>query len=520
MKRFFIFFLGAFLLSLGSTVSLSGLKDNNPKMAEAQAAEASLSYDEKDGSLIFGSYPSSIDESVSAEEVLTNGLEFATNQYIYNGERYYVGYFVPDLENDDYILKTGKKGSELSDALCAYKYEPIHWHLLKPALDGSDYRVYFSATIIDTFYFDGNGNSEYRSSTLANYLNNNFFDLAFTSEEQALLSDFGGDNAPYVRIPESEYELSYIEEYSDVIPTLYAISHGLSSHIDGTYYHSPYWSDIDYGNRKTVQWVNDSQTNCLYDDPKIGALPIIKLQGSTPITSSEESSIPSSSSQGGGGGGGGSSTKNFTFRGNVPLMIVGFVFMGGGLIALVLTMKNWKAKMKLDHKFRGRPGTYVMIGIFLFVLILGVSLFVGGTSTISFGLPGTSLVGYYQGSQKVGNGDRYYLGLTSNHQVYRYHGNESTDGANPIYYPYPDVGRWESSGDKLIIHGCASWGLYDWENIDMSYTGAHGLGSMIQYEGYEGGSYQWYHSLIPFILNHGAKAMGSGVAHIDILPIV
>ena len=141
----------------------------------------------------------------------------------------------------------------------------------------------------------------------------------------------------YVTIPEYSSFINKGLKHS-FTPTDLAIMKGLSSHLIDPIENSPFWTSTVAGDRITVSWNGKTSTNCLVTDERIGFLPIIRLK--------------SDSSESSGGGGGSSSAPSspvipFNFNGNVPLMIIGFIFIIGGSIFLIVILKKWRGEIKL-----------------------------------------------------------------------------------------------------------------------------------------------------------------------------
>ena len=89
-----------------------------------------------------------------------------------------------------------------------FKYEKIKWDVLE---DNNDNYVIISNLAIDSQYYAASGNSYY-SSYIRTFLNDNFYNVAFTTEEKAIMSKYVDTNDYVVILTVNEINNYYPNE--------------------------------------------------------------------------------------------------------------------------------------------------------------------------------------------------------------------------------------------------------------------------------------------------------------------
>ena len=440
-KSLLLLFAGLVL----SSVSLGCfMKTPAPLKADASPKQLELDADKK---ITLGSFPINYDgdftEQFFSGQVDENdfievgGIDGAT-VYDHKGSNVLVkGDIQSDSSNEveaTYQLTYGYTISEAKQYPAAfYKGKELKWSLLEKSKDYYDF-------ILDTIFFrstfnDSNNNEmKYGDSKLFRILNDEFYHIAFSDEENiylSLVSEDEKENA-YITLP-SQSQIKKSEP--ECVAGDLAILSNLSAK-DG-YAHAPYWTKTSAGgDRKVVRWFDKEYTNCLLTDPKIGIRPVIRI--STKLIKGATS------------GGGGTSTPTSA---NVPL-IIGIITGVLGIGALIAFFMMWSKKLKKDPTFK-MPGWYYAI-IFVITITCCVSIITITTGTTGGGSIGCSFkTGYYlQSTPKSSSGNAVQVGLN----CYRFNSDgtvnfcaacETADASD--FWADSGNGTWKANGCTLYV---------------------------------------------------------------------
>lgn len=480
-NRFGVFFSSLFAVALGMGLCSSSLYEQEPHRWQDPIPDLVF----EDGVATLGRYPQTISD-VDPNKIKDEGTyDYSSGLYRYNEKLYAIETVKID---NDFISSAkwnnGALASSSNNVEKAFLVEDLKWEILST---GEGYADIISTRIIEREAFNGSGNGlEYLSSDL--FISNRFFfDAAFDTGEKAYIISFDSKNSDYVvDLPDESVLKDYADEKAEY-PSDYAIAKNLSGNYSGTgqsYVNGPFWTKTksSQGDRIIVHWTKQGSTNCLVNDPKIGVRPVLRVLYNGPKNGGGGTGIstvePSTPKKGGGGGGG-----NVTLGLGIAFMVVG----AGGLVALFVL---WSKK----HK-NGKPPMWhiISIGFSLVISVVGIGCFSGGVGG------GNAIYGWYQGNNYdcVNWGERLAMNLTKDGKVYRYVADawaETTKSAvNYLFYRQAGVGEWSYSGGKLTIYAAPEWHLSSWEQLEMTYDDAHGIGSFLHYEGYVGTAYQWYH---------------------------
>ena len=405
----------------------------------------------------FGYYPQTIDYTADVDAILASTYDGESNYYTYNNQKYFI---VSDKEVDrehEGFFNDQSFSSFYFDGQqkVAVKVEEIEWDVIK---EGKGYVDLISHSIIERMVFDNNGKTDFKSSELCANLNRDFLTrLLFGETRKDKILEV--DNYK-VRIPsKSEWD------GNGGYPSDYAIIKNLSSHADEYVYKAaPYWTSTKVGDRLTVRWMNKlGTTDCLPGDGKIGVRPVIRLQ------------------YGGGGGGGGSSSPNVNFTGNIPLLIIGFIFLAGGGTAIVIFMLKKGQQFRIDPKFKASWKYYLIIIILVSVTLTGCYMFASGT-VLSFSFSGISggkshIYGLYVSCTYLDDDDgsedwdwvditHGVYALTKDGKVYHYIGNWPV-GKEVIRED--GEGSYTVKGNELTITFPDYWRTFSFEHSPMTY---------------------------------------------------
>ena len=117
----------------------------------------------------------------------------------YNGEKYRGVYFTsyrPDWCTDSSSTSNSKQydNGYYTSTVYWFKYEPIKWRILKET-DGKALILAYLALDSQQFDYDGSYSNNYANSTIRAWLNNEFYNTAFTSLQQGLIKVTNVDNS-------------------------------------------------------------------------------------------------------------------------------------------------------------------------------------------------------------------------------------------------------------------------------------------------------------------------------------
>ena len=386
-KHLTLLFAGLALCATAFGLAVRG----QPFTKTEAATTKSITLDEN-GMCKLGSYPQDVTTSVSAIDVKNNGAmkqtSYGEKYYIYNNSKYVI------IETAS-VDPEGSSGKTLSNGENADSYnnqtnvvvefKDIEWQLLKEGEKNTAYLI--STRILDREIYNSGSRVTYDQSSLNEYLNTNFKDMAFDNNDNLYL--VGGSESiskVQIDIPTKEdidinsYEDKNLKQASD-----YAILKNLTSHsaynhgVGVPFTNAGYWLNTfsSEGDRVQVCWAKVAYTSCLIDDPKIGVRPVIQVNYSK-------------------GSGGGSPSKSSSTPSNVDgALIAGIITgtLGGG--ALIAFFILWSKKAKVPG-FKA-PGWYYAI-IFVATACCCVSIITLSTSASGGGgASGSSCfkTGYY-----------------------------------------------------------------------------------------------------------------------------
>ena len=454
-KHLAFLFMGLLLCS----VSVGLMR--NPSYQRADAATTKLEYD-KDGKITLGSFPLNYDVARSDEvgndseklEKYISGTDSTIElEDVYittvDGNKY--GFLAWATINTDGGSSVGSgtlsDGKTLIDAggnrTGIFDYAPLKWIKL---YEGSGYVDFISDCIVfRDRYHDSTANYvSFGASKICNDLNDGFFKIAFSSEDQTYLigQDVDGFNGRlYVNLP--DYDKINSSEPACSGPSDIAILNHISS--EKSYKNAPYWTkNNDTSVRMPVRWVNKQFTNCLYTDSNIGVRPVIRI---------------SSDMLKAYGGGSTSEKEPFTLPSNGdPALVIGIITGALGVGALVGFLVFWSKKIK-EEGFK-TPGWYYAI-MFVAVACCSISIITfsvksntgeggsgGGGTTIKYGY-------YVQVSQYSGGGIAqvgYTAWLIKSDGTCSYCSPlKDNTGASDFAPDNYMTGTYKISGSKLII---------------------------------------------------------------------
>ena len=494
MKKIWLFFSGLFSLSLGlgffSSVSREAKVSN--KVKNTVTNTISLKPGE---TCILGSFPQSIANDVTADEIIQNGekqIVFGVEYYLYHEKKYTIlPYSEIDLEgSSDSKLSNGHPVEEyLSASNIVIEFKDLEWEYLKEG--EGEYIYLITSTIIDReVYHSSDGSFFYLDSFIYDYLNARFKEIAFSETDCTYIYGYKNSKEDFnVNLPsKNDVDPSVFNDINLNQASDYAILKNLTSHVqvgtDIPYLNAGYWLADQVGDRVSVHWTNGVYTSCLKTDPKIGVRPVIAVNsakgqqgGSTTDPSKPDPSDPTEPSK-----------PTSASAGNVTLPL-GIVFTIIGASGLIVFFVLWGKK---DPK--GKPPVWILAslaGSFLVTVVGFITLPIG-----ILGGGGGVVVGWYQGNMYdcVGFGERLAINLTKDGRVFRYVADAWEGSAvNYTFHRQAGVGSYSFEGGKLTIVAAPEWHLSSWELPTMVYTDVHGLGSFIKYDGYVGTKYQWYH---------------------------
>ena len=477
-------------LSFGLAVGATQFEPNAFAFDEPTRKEIAL--DDKN-EIELGSFPFAFDKTLTEQyrndpgKVLNEMADpnsFVQGEYTYftiDSQRYYISSIDVAEEYQELAFSDGTRIVDVNGGPAIFAAAPIKWALLESV---NGYVNVRSKYVLFENVFDENpAIPNYISSQLYAVMHNHFASAAFTEQELGMVQkqEVDGKKDVLFSFP-NKGGLDNDEGLMGASD--YAIATGVIC--QGDFSHAAYWGYQFYDGTNHFAFTNSGLDTIPCNTRGIGVRPIIRLEA--------ETSNP-------GGGGGGGSTISVNFTGNIPMIIIGLVSMGAGITVLLVFLKKLLAKMKTSG-FKPGWKYYIIFIVSMSITVIGCYVYSGGTMNkfnFEFSLVGKRIVGYYQGNgyDCVGFGERLWMGLTSDHQVYRYIGDAWADdarGGRAFCHPQPGIGTWEYSGGVLTITAGEGWALSSWESPVQRYTNVNGIGSFVTVEGYEGHSYQWYHA--------------------------
>ena len=478
-----LLFFSLFVNSAGFGCVYSSFNDVEIQRAKDDAESSKVVTISDSETFKLGTYPqdiclayNSVEVKQGTKKVTSGGKEY----YEYHDKKYFV---IDTCEVD--LEEAGSRKLSDGEAVDTYsgtknvviEFQDIEWELLKKNDDGTAYLISTRVLEREQYNFRLDNAVAFKDSNLKEYLEKNFREMAFSSDDMKYLA------SQEITIPtKSDVDLDKFKDSNLKQASDYAILDNLSSHSaynhgSGVpYVNAPYWLDTissSEPDKIEVCWAKVAYSSYLMDENKIGVRPVIKVNYNA--------------SGGGSGGGEITPAKRSSGGGGNATLVVGIVFMVVGAGGLVAFFVYWSKK----HK-DGKPPIWLIasIGCCLIISVVGIGCFSGGVSG------GNTVVGWYQGNNYdcVGFGERLAINLTADGKVYRYVGDAWVDSAtNYLLVLQPGVGEWEYSNGKLTIYASAEWNLSSWEGLEVTYNDCNGLGSFLHYEGYVGSAYQWYH---------------------------
>lgn len=484
MKNFLgLLFFSLFVNSAGFGCVYSSFNDVEIQRAKDDAESSKVVTISDSETFKLGTYPQDICLAYNSVEVKHGTLKVTSGgkeYYEYQDKKYFV---IDTCEVD--LEEAGSRKLSDGEAVDTYsgtknvviEFQDIEWELLKKNDDGTAYLISTRVLEREQYNFRLDNAVAFKDSNLKEYLEKNFKEMAFSSDDLKYLA------SQEITIPtKSDVNLDTFKDSNLKQASDYAILDNLSSqsaynHGSGVpYVNAPYWLDTiskSEPDKIEVCWAKVAYSSYLMDENKIGVRPVIKVNYNA----------------GGGGSGGGETTpakRSSGGGGNVTLGL-GITFMvigAGGLIAFFVI---WSKK----HK-DGKPPIWLIasIGCCLIISVVGIGCFSGGIAG------GTKIIGWYQGMScdypGMDMGDRLFINVCGDGKVYRYIG-DGWESSNFTLVLQDGVGEWEYANGRLTIYAAAEWRLSSWEESVTTYNDCNGIGSFLHYEGYVGSSYQWYH---------------------------
>ncbi|MBR0294761.1 MAG: hypothetical protein IJQ67_02500 [Bacilli bacterium] len=469
MKKHLLLLFGGITL-----VSIAAGIFSSTSFKRASADTNVLVVDSKD-EITLGSFASIYDEELSQE---LNDVGKDTFLIHHQSESNYRGKEIFTFEDNQYLIvnnvtftnlnseevKFQDKKYQVSDIegrMAVFKYAPIEWLLSED--EGNGYVNYISKQIIlREQYNDAPGNLIYYSgSALCNILNDDFYNVAFNEEERGYLykKDIGEDVSNYIDLP------TKANTKDGELPSDYVVCSGID--LANDYGEYRYWTKTidEYHPDKII--ILDADGYCNPTSETVGVRPVIRVKVQVK----------------GGGGGSTPSTPifNINFTGNVPLIIVGFVLLAGGIIVLVIFFIKWSKKLKINAKFRNPWWYYLIISICVVVIIVGCNLYCYGT-ILKLTFPGASsqnrhIYGLYVSGTYLDDDDSStdwdwadithgVYALTKDGKVYHYIGNWPV-GKEVIREE--GEGSYVVKGKEITITFPETWRTFSFEHSPMTY---------------------------------------------------
>ena len=404
IKRMLLFAsLATITFGLGFLSSCSNGDSADSAKGDKNSAINYVTLDENE-KFTLGSYPQDVTDSVSKRDLLDKGAEKKTSQgvtyYLYENKKYMVlNHAEIDTEgsNNRFLSNGASVNSYIDRTDIVIEFKELEWQLLKESQDGNAFLI--TTSVIDREIYN---NTEftalyYYQSSLFEYLNTSFKELAFSDEDYKYLTHSeDGYEKVQIGIPDKDdvnldfYPDKNLKQASD-----FAILKNLSSHSSwnhGTgvpYLNAGYWLNnrSDEGDRIKVCWAKVSYSDCLMDDPKIGIRPVIEVNYKKSSGGSDVCTDCEAKTEG----------KTSKKDGNavLPLGITFSILGAGGLIALFIL---WYKKFPTS-----KPPVWMIASLAgsLVVAVAGIGCFAGG-----LGGGGTCFeYGYYvQADLYSGNG--------------------------------------------------------------------------------------------------------------------
>ena len=350
-------------LCIGLICTGLGLAASSQKAVEVYADNVITLEFDKDDVCVFGSYPQTLDPNIKVSDAPDGSYDPQKDYFTYNGNVYRPMPATVDLEKTG-KLSNGTSTSDINGQDSFFKVEPLKWKLVNYDEKNKICTIITNNIIERKVFDDVNNETNFNNSPyLERFLNTDglgFYDVAFSESEKASILDSTYNGAKHKILIPSKNDFDNRLNNINFKPTDYAICSNLSSHL--TYDKAPMWTTDVSGGRITVKWNKDTYTNCLVTDPKIGVVAMINVQAEMIKKSS-------------GGGGGSSNTPkaSINFNGNVPMLVVGLVLMGGGLVVLVILLMKWHKNIKANPGFKCKWYYFLIIGLVLVTSIIGLN---------------------------------------------------------------------------------------------------------------------------------------------------
>ena len=500
MKKILPLLLGGLTLVAFSI----GLFMSQP-VSVVEAKDTVLEVDSKD-TIKFGSFAANYDKSLSDELNASGRATFISNNNIQDTAKYIEGDDVFTLKGERFLMKNVHltnapdvlniydevyQKDEIDNKMGVFKFVPIEWSLLS---EDNGYTNYISKQIItrEKFYVQDGDDIRYYSSHIKEVLNDNFLNTAFNETERGYLvkRNIGNNVKDYVDLP-TKADIG--DNQGGKGPTDYVVCSGLDLSNNQGYY--LYWTKDPNQNDQTQVITMTGITNP--SDDTVGVRPIIRLKVKAK------------------GSGGGTVTPsgpifNVNFNGNIPLMIVGFIFLAGGLVFLVIFVIKWSKRIRVNPKFRHPWWYYLLIGISVTVTIVGCNLFAYGTMLkfSGFDVIGNKkepIYGLYMSSSLMDD-EEFSLNhgmyaLTEDGKVYYYFGDIYDSYTGRRMNREEGEGTYVVKGDSIIITFPESWRTYSFEHSPMTYKYQRGYDwGIVLYLDYD---VQFAYSVPPLVAGSG-----------------
>lgn len=501
-----ILFVSIGFLSIG----LGSFKASNEMVKEAKA-DGGFKIDYNGASITLGMYPNMIvyeSEWAALEEGKT---DLGNNKYEYN--RDYYSKILARPSGGGEVLPGNIYSSQIWNIECWFKWEPIEWQTVKEDT-ANNITYFYSKYILDTARWQSGSHepaNDWEYSTIRQFLNNEFYNRAFTDEEKQAVFEFTTkeDNTSNVELKDfvgliTKKELNKHEKFLNCHGTGYAMARSLRYYKDYNDNNEAYYylnsidnttltNEVDCAHAKKTD--SSITTNDTRVDSEIGVRPLIAIDNNYLVRKTT-----------GGGGGGGYV--------NVPL-IIAIIFSVLGMAGVITFLTLWhKGKLFKVGSTKAPIWVIASISVSLVISIVGTCMIFANTGGQGSGYSISSPVGYWGGTyftlddSSPDFGNSYYLGLTKDFKVYRYISNYwDEDGgtvSNPLIKPVYGVGSWSIRNKKLIITAAPEWDLFYFEEPVTEYYATNGFGfarhgRIMNYgdqkqQSYEVQGYRWTHA--------------------------
>ena len=501
---------------------------NQPQKAKADTYPIEV----KDEIATFGLYPQKLMYTSQSTVIEEQGEIIRPNVYKYN-DKYYTRIDSCLPYTGSVMLDENVSTGQIFEQKVYFEWQPITWYVLK---EEGGLTYFYSKFVIDTLDWQRNIDGSYISGTttpandwenslIRQYLNNEFYEYTFNDEEKTIVKEF--------TLPAEEHnsgkqlldkaglitktELDKHSKFLNAKGTSYAYAKSLQYALDGTLTKSFYYLNSATNNPSDFTKVDCASGKDTSISKEVNVTATYTECGIRPFVAVDSGHITRPGTHGGGGG---------TIYVNVSL-ILGIIFGILGIAGVTVLLILWKRIFPLP---KGPIMLIVFICISFIISVVGVSMIFANTGGLGSGYSQRSPIGYFSTpeftldtySQEFGY--RYFYGLDSKHNVYRYYADMWEDGINNYtLHPYSGVGSWQLKGRKLIITASTEWKLFEWEEEVTTYypTNAYGFGldAMIMNEGnqdnkgYVVSGYRWYHSSTVEPTGQEVTAKEAGLYH-------